>query len=77
VTPLQLAAAYAPLINSGYYVQPTIVAGTYDKEKDTFNPNSRVVVRQIFKPETSQKIKDSLFEVMEQNPEVGNNAKIE
>jgi len=25
-TPLQIAAAYAPLVNGGYYLKPTIVA---------------------------------------------------
>lgn len=77
VTPLQLAAWYAPLVNWWYYVQPTIIAWIYDKQNQLFRPKTREVVRQIFKPETSQLMKDALFEVVEQSPEVWNSAKIE
>lgn len=77
VTPLQIAAWYAALVNWWYYVQPTIVAGIYDKQTNTFRTRTKKVVRQIFKLETSEMLKDALFEVMEQNPEVWKDTKIE
>ncbi|MCF7834635.1 penicillin-binding protein 2 [Candidatus Gracilibacteria bacterium] len=77
VTPIQIAAGYSALVNGGYYVQPTIVAGIYDKETDIYHPKTRKVVRQIIKPETSELMKDSLFEVMEENPDFKKNVKIE
>jgi len=46
------------------------VAGIYDKQTNTFRTRTKKVVRQIFKLETSEMLKDALFEVMEQNPEV-------
>jgi stage V sporulation protein D (sporulation-specific penicillin-binding protein) len=77
VTPLQIAVWYSTLVNWWYYVQPTIVAGIYDKQTATFRPKTRKVVRQIFKPETSEMMKDAMFQVMEQNPEVWKDSKVE
>jgi cell division protein ftsI len=31
-TQIQLAAAYAALVNGGYYVKPTIIAGIFNKD---------------------------------------------
>lgn len=77
VTPIQIAAWYAALVNWWYYVQPTIIAWIYDKESSTYREKTKKVVRQILKPETSQLMKDSLFEVMEENPDFKKNVKIE
>lgn len=66
-TPIQLAAAYGSLVNWWYYVQPTIIAWTTDPETDEYFANTRTVLRQIFKPETAEAIKEALFSVLVQN----------
>lgn len=66
-TPIQIAAAYAPLINWWVYVKPTILAWTYDPNTDTYQENTTQVIQQIFKPETAEDIKNVLYEAMEKN----------
>ncbi|NOZ44670.1 MAG: hypothetical protein GXP45_06080 [bacterium] len=66
-TPLQIAAGYGSLVNGGYYVKPTILAGIRDKQTGKYFPNKKTIVRQIFRKETADKIKEGLFDVMEQN----------
>ncbi len=70
VTPMQLAAAYGPIVNGGYYVKPTIVKGVLDKKTDTYHENTTEIVKQIFRPETAEALKVGLFSVLEQNPEL-------
>jgi cell division protein FtsI/penicillin-binding protein 2 len=64
-TPLQVAAGYAALVNGGYYIKPTIVDGLYDQENREFQANTKKIVRQIFKPEIAEKIKEALFKVVD------------
>ena len=66
-TPIQIAAAYAPLVNGWYYLKPTIVAWLRDGATDQYTENTPTIVRQVFKPETAQAIKDALFEVIDSN----------
>lgn len=75
-TPLQIAAAYGPLVNGWYYVQPTIVQWIFDKQTNTYHPNQKKIIRQIFRPETAEALKIWLFDVIEQNPEVTKVAQI-
>lgn len=75
-TPIQVAAAYAPLVNGGYYVKPTIIEGIFDKKTNTYYPNQKKIIRQIFRPETAEALKIGLFDVIEQNPEVTKVAQI-
>ncbi|MDD3263036.1 MAG: penicillin-binding protein 2 [Candidatus Absconditabacteria bacterium] len=70
-TPLQVAAGYAPLINGGYYLKPTIIKGIFDKKNDTYIENQKQILNQILKPETSEILKEALFKVLNQNPELG------
>lgn len=67
-TPLQIAAAYAPVVNGGYYVKPTVVAGIRDGKTGKYTENTRTVVRQIFRPDTADALKNALFDVIDQNP---------
>jgi cell division protein FtsI/penicillin-binding protein 2 len=67
-TPIQIAAAYAPLVNGWYYVKPTVVAGIRDGKTGKYSENTRTIVRQIFKPDTADAIKDALFSVIDENP---------
>lgn len=63
-TPMQIAAGYSILVNWGYYIKPRIVQKTYNPEtkKTTENPIKKGA--QILKPETSEKMKRALFEVV-------------
>jgi len=69
-TPLQVAAWYAPIVNWWYYVKPTIVEWIYDRKSENYIQNQKQVLGQIFKPETSDVLKNSLFNVLDQNPEL-------
>lgn len=66
-TPIQIAAAYGSLVNWWYYVQPTIIAWTTDPVTKEYFPNTTKVLRQIFKPETAEAIKEALFSVIMEN----------
>lgn len=68
-TPIQIAAAYGAIVNGGYYVQPTILAWTYDKITWSYLENKTQVLRQIFRPDTAEEIKEALFNIMETNPD--------
>ncbi len=76
-TPIQIAAAYGSLVNGGYYVKPTILAGIRDSNTNRYYPNKTEVLRQIFRPETAEEIKEGLFSGMEKNPDYVNNIKVE
>ncbi len=80
VTQLQLAAAYATLINGGEYIKPTIVSAlakkTQNSDQVEIFPTSPQVLSQIIRPEVSEEIKAALLQVLEQNKEVGDNARI-
>ncbi|MCK9467303.1 MAG: penicillin-binding protein 2 [Candidatus Absconditabacterales bacterium] len=76
-TPIQLAAAYGAIVNGGYYVKPTIIAGTYDKQTGKYHENKTQVLRQIFKPETAEEMKEALFMIMETNPDYVNMMRVE
>ncbi len=76
-TPLQIAAAYWSLVNGWFYVQPTILAWIRDTKTDRYYPNKTEVLRQIFRPETAEEVKEWLFSVMEKNPDYANNIKVE
>lgn len=70
VTPLQLAVWYGTLLNGWYYIQPTIVKWILDKTTGIYHDNTKKVVKQIFRPETSEALKTALFEVVNQNNEL-------
>jgi len=67
-TPLQVAAGYSALINGGYYVKPTIIAGVLDKQTWEYFSNKKEIVSQIFREEISEMMKEWLYKVMETNP---------
>lgn len=48
-------------------MQPTIVAGLRDGQTQEYIPYNRTVLRQIFKPETAEALKEALFDVLVQN----------
>jgi cell division protein FtsI/penicillin-binding protein 2 len=70
VTQIQLAAAYGALVNGGQYIKPTIISRVGEKE------TIPQVLSQIVRPEVSTEMKQALLSVLEQNAEVGDNARI-
>lgn len=69
-TPLQIAAGYASLVNWWYYVKPTVIVWTLDKNTWIYTENKKEILSQIFKPETSEILKNALFNVLDKNPEM-------
>ena len=63
-TPIQIAAWYSVLVNGGYYVKPRIVDKIYDNKTQTTIVNPIKIGWQIIRKETSEKIKDALFQVI-------------
>ena len=81
VTQIQLAAAYGVLMNGGHYIKPTIIDSIVKRftnsdqtETQRFIPQ---ILSQVIRPEVCEEMKVALHEVMEQNSEVGDAAKIE
>ena len=64
---MKIAAAYASLVNGGYYLKPTIVAGTFDRTTNQYHENAKTVIRQIFRPDTAEALKNALFDVINTN----------
>ena len=74
VTQIQLAAAYAALVNWWYYIKPTIISqiinkGTENTEQEIASYQDR---KKIFKNSTSQSITQGLWEVLNNNTELAN-----
>ena len=75
-TPLQIAVGYWALLNWWYYIKPTIIVWLKNPGSDTLTVNEQRSTKQVFKPETVQEIKEALFSVLDQNPEL-KDAKVE
>lgn len=63
-TPVQIAAAYSAIVNWWYYVKPRIVDRIYDPVSKAFIQNPIKTWTQILKKETSDKMKEALWEVV-------------
>ena len=73
VTQIQLAAAYAALVNGWYYIKPTIISQIINKwwaESISQDVASYRDKKKIFKDSTSEKIKEWLREVLNTNNEL-------
>ena len=66
-TPLQIAISYSAIINGGYLLKPTIIAKIYDKKSQERKDNDLKIIKKIFKDETSEKMKQALFDVIHFN----------
>lgn len=64
VTPLQLIAAYASLINGGLLIQPSLVKKVIDANGGVIRENAPNVLRKIISDETSQTIRTLLLNVV-------------
>lgn len=63
-TPVQIAAGYSILVNGGHVVKPTLIDKIYDPETQQFIENQPKIGAQVIKPETSAKLRDTLFQVV-------------
>jgi cell division protein FtsI/penicillin-binding protein 2 len=59
-TPLHMAVAYWALVNWWEYIQPTLVEKIFDPNTNQYLPLPKKERRQVFKPETSELIIESL-----------------
>lgn len=73
VTQIQLASAYSALVNWWKYIKPTIISQIREKQinSDDFTiqtPKAKSV-KQIFRPEVSEEMRNALYSVVETNDE--------
>ena len=66
VTPIQVAAAYAALVNGGTYYKPTIIAAT-EKDGVVSKHEPEVIKSNVISPSVSAEIKDILKKTLEIN----------
>ena len=76
-TPIQIAAAYWSLVNGWFYVKPTILEWVRDTKTGRYYANKTKVLRQIFRPEVAEDVKEWLFSVMEKNPDYVKNIRVD
>lgn len=66
VTPIQLAAAYAALVNGGTYYQPTVISEI--KNGDSIQKvEPKVIKSEVISPEVSAQVKDILRKTLDEN----------
>jgi cell division protein FtsI/penicillin-binding protein 2 len=65
VTPIQIAAAYWSMLNSGTYIKPTILSKVCEAWTNECQYNDKKIVRQIFEPRIAEQLKYSLTKVIE------------
>ena len=75
VTMIQLASAFASLINGGHYYQPHLVKQIVDENGSIIKDVDKVLVKDTVSKETSEWIKESLYQTVEKG--TGKDAKIE
>gem|GEM_PF-1301754 len=63
-TPLQMASAYAALVNGGRYISPTIVENIYDKQKERYLELAEKNKQKVFTSTTSDDMKKALVNVV-------------
>ena len=65
VTPLQMVAAFSALVNGGILYQPRIVNKIVDSNGKTIEQFSSTKIRNVISAQTSERIKNLLFGVVE------------
>lgn len=63
-TPIQIVAAYGALINGWSYLKPTIIEKICEFWTKNCQENKTKIIRQVFDPRVSEKVKASLTEVL-------------
>ncbi len=73
VTQIQLASAYAALVNGGKYIKPTIISQIRKKQANSDNFSIQIPkaksIKQIFRPEVSEEMRNALYSVVQTNDE--------
>ena len=75
VTMIQLGSAFCSLINGGYYYQPHLVKQIVNEDGGVVKNVEKVLVKQTVSKETSDWLKESLYQTVERG--LGQKAKIE
>ena len=65
VTMLQMACAYASILNGGYYYEPHVVTGILDNEGNITRQIDPVLIRRTISEDTSEYMKEALLYVVE------------
>jgi len=65
ITPIQLLTSVAATVNGGHLVQPHVVGEMLDEDKKTVSTTGTVKKRQVISKETSNTIRQLLFDVVE------------
>ncbi|NLK99694.1 MAG: penicillin-binding protein 2 [Clostridiales bacterium] len=65
VSMLQMAAAYSSLVNGGYYYQPRVVKEIMNDQSATVKKIEPLLVRRTVSKETSEFIKESMYQTVE------------
>lgn len=68
-TQMQLATAYAALVNGGIHITPTIIENIIDTSNPENTYNKNQTKTKIFKTDTSNTIKDAIYNVFTINPD--------
>ncbi|MBQ8921929.1 MAG: PASTA domain-containing protein [Oscillospiraceae bacterium] len=74
ISPIEMAAGYAAVVNGGYLLQPYVVSKIVDSEGNTVLTNEKTVRRQVISSETSAEMRRALQFVVDNNG--GSNAYI-
>ena len=65
VTMIQMAAAYASLVNGGNYYAPHVVKKIVNEKGATIKENNQILIRQTVSEETSEFIKKYMYQTVE------------
>ena len=68
MTNIQLASAYAALVNGGFYRQPTIIQNIVDKKNPQNDYTQKNNFVKIFKQDTTEKLKSAFHYIISTNP---------
>ena len=66
VTMIQLGTAFCSVINGGYYYEPHVVSQIVDEDGNVIKNYDKILVRRTISEETSETMKQILFQVVEE-----------
>lgn len=70
ITPMEMVVSYCAAINGGYLLEPYVVDKVVDENGNVVMKNERTVKRQVVSEDTSQKMREALRTVAEENGNV-------
>ncbi len=66
VTMIQLGTAFCSVVNGGYYYEPHVVSQIVDEDGNVIKNYDKILVRRTISEETSETMKQILFQVVEE-----------